>query len=160
MPPRIQVYLVSRHPDVWTSKKFEGLAAQFRSYPVDFSILGITGTLSGKAVFIRNYETLHLKMPLHFIDENQLQAFSLNAHTYDDYICILWGGKLIYKGAAVPTQHATRFLFKDITAMNISIKTLLALAVLLLPACKRNPSTPYVQKKCTKRLSASNKRAT
>lgn len=30
--------------------------------------------------------------------------------------------------------------------MNISIKTLLALAVFLLPACKRNPSTPYVQK--------------
>ncbi len=108
----IQVYLVSHHTDIWTYKKFEGLATQFYNHPVDFFILGIADTPSEKKSFIQYYKTLHLKMPMYFIRESKIRSSCLGARTYDDYICIIKENKLIYKGTAIPTQYAKRTLIK------------------------------------------------
>lgn len=107
-------HLIANNVNIWTVKKFEGLALQFRNQPVQFSILGVVNTPDKAKILLREHKTMHVTVPLYFISREKLKKSPLKANAYGDYICILKNDTLIYKGEADPTTRAIRFLSNEL----------------------------------------------
>lgn len=109
-----QVFLLARGYHILVIKQYEGLAAKFHGRPIDFSILSIRQSHEQVMAVKQMCKTLHVRMPLYSVKQEDWERSPLKANTDDAYIAIFKNDTLIYKGEASPTDGAARFLAKEL----------------------------------------------